>query len=382
MRVAMVVEQLWQRVPGGSGTYIRELAAALMDRGDIALTGVRALGSNDSSITPLPNMPLASAPLPRAVLYEAWGRFRRPGVPRTPQMRRAGQHYDVLHATTWAIPPRTAPLVVTVHDTAFTRNRDHFTPRGIAFFEKALDVAVREADAVVVPSEATLADCLSAGFPADRISLIHHGTSAENISTDEAAAFRRRFTGGKDFVLWCGTLEPRKNVGSLLTAYSHLLQRGTDLDLVLVGPQGWGNASSEVDEALAALPPRRVHTLGALDPHNLQVAYAAARAFCFPSLWEGFGMPVLEAMAHGTPVVTSSDTSMAEVCGDGALLVDPLAPLEIAAALERAAGPEHDTLSAAALVNSTRYTWARSAELHHQTYNAAIDRAHNSRDSR
>lgn len=376
----MTVEQLWQPVPGGSGTYIRALAAELATRPEIAVTGVRARGRTGSPHLPA-TLPLASSVLSRRSLYEAWGRLRRPAAPRTADMRRSGAGYDVVHATTWAIPPRSAPLVVTVHDIAFLRSPEHFTSRGVAFFKRALRTTVREADAVIVPSLATRDDCVAAGIEADRISVIHHGTATETTTAAQVRDFRGRHGLVRDFVLWCGTLEPRKNVGALLRAYALLLDQGTALDLVLVGPRGWGDASAEVAAALEALPTGRIHVLGALDHDDLQRAYASARVFCFPSLWEGFGMPVLEAMAHGTPVVTSRGTSMAEVAGDGALLIDPSAPEAIAAALTRAAGIDHTRLSGAALINSTRYSWARSADQHIEVYRSAIERASSGRRS-
>ena len=213
-------------------------------------------------------------------------------------MRKAGAIYDVVHATTWAIPPRSAPLVVTVHDVAFMRNPEHFTRRGVAFFERALRTTAREADAVIVPSVATRDDCVAAGISAELISVIHHGTTSETVTTDDIRAFRAQHGLDRDFVLWCGTLEPRKNIGALLEAYALLLEQDTELDLVLVGPHGWGGASAEVEKALSSVPTGRIHALGSLSHHDLQRAYAAAQVFCFPSLWEGFGMPVQIGRAH------------------------------------------------------------------------------------
>lgn len=381
----MTVEQLWQPAPGGSGTYIRALAGALADLGDVDLTGVAARGDRTGTPQLPPSMPVLTSRLPRQALYESWTRLRRPSVPRPSSMRSAGLPYDVVHATTWAVPPRSAPLVVTVHDLAFLRSPEHFTKRGVAFFERALAIVRAEADLIVVPSQTTRADCLAAGIDDDRLRVIHHGTAPHTVPVSEVTAFRRRHGLQRDFVLWCGTLEPRKNLPALLRAFEQLLasQSGPDappeLDLVLVGPDGWGDTAAEVARMVAALPADRVHSLGRLDDAELQQAYAAARVFCFPSLWEGFGMPVLEAMIHGTPVVTSRGTSMAEVSGAGALLVDPLSPAELAQALLRAAGPEHAQLSAAARTNAAAYTWQASAEQHLAAYQQAIDNARRAR---
>lgn len=366
LSVSMTVEQLWQPVPGGSGTYIRELASALAARGDITLSGVRARTPVTADPRGLPTaMGLHSSALPREVLYESWGRLRLPRVP--------GPRPDVIHAATWAIPPRSAPLVVTVHDLAFQRSPEHFTSRGVAFFERALSITRRESDVIVVPSEATRDDVAAAGIATDRITVIPHGVSAVPVSDEDVAAFRARHGLHRPYVMWCGAIEPRKNLGILLDAFAVLVGE-TDLDLVLAGPDGWGGAAEDLRRRRARLPADRIRVLGVLSWQDLHTAYAGARVFVFPSLWEGFGMPVLEAHAHGVPVVTSRETSMAEVVGDGAILVDPLDADDVATAIATAAGAQHGRLAAAAAANATLYSWERCAEQHVAAYHAAVER--------
>ncbi len=371
LSVAMTVEQLWQSTPGGSGTYIAELARALMTRTDISLTGLAARQSGTPTL-PLPStMTVRHSPLPRPALYELWSRNRR----RRTTSTRSGGRPDVLHATTWAIPPHVAPLVVTIHDVAFLRDPGHFTPRGNAFFRRALQLARDEAEIVVVPSAVTATDCVSQGIDEARIRVIHHGVRAPVVSALESQQFRDTHGLHRPYVMWCGTLEPRKNLSTLLDAYGALLDEAPDLDLVLVGPAGWGGSADEVESRVRRLPAGRAHLLGRLDLPDLHRAYAGARAFCFPSTWEGFGMPALEAMAHGVPVVTSAGTSMAEISPEGAILVDPASADEIAAGLTAAAGSRHDELAAAAANNAARFTWERSARLHVEAYRAALGSA-------
>lgn len=364
LRVTLTVEQLWQPVPGGSGTYVRELTQGLAARGDVSVAGARARGGSAGTHGLPPAMPVHRSALPRPVLYEAWSRWRRP--------RLAGPRPDVIHATTWAVPPPSAPLVVTVHDLAFRRAPEHFTPRGVRFFERGLDIVRHEAAVVVTPSDATRLDCLDAGIEDSRIRVVPHGAGGLPVTETEVDRFRRRHALERPFVLWCGALEPRKNVAGLVDAYRLLVARGADLDLVLAGPPGWGDAEHDVASRLASVPADRVHRLGPLSVHDLHLAYAAARVFCFPSWWEGFGMPVLEAQSHGTPVVTSRGTSMAEVGGDGVVLVDPADPDAIAEGIEHAAGEGHDVLSRAAVENAARYTWERSAAAHVEAYRDAL----------
>lgn len=375
--VALTVEQLWQPVPGGSGTYIRHLAANLAHDVSVRVTGVSARHPRRDSD---PNLPVTvvSSRLPRAALYEGWVRLRRPALRRPASLKTARKAYDVIHASTWAIPPRDAPLVVTVHDLAFVRSPEHFTPRGVRFFTRALEITEAEADIVIVPSAATKADCIAAGISGERIRVIPHGTAPVQIDEPEALRFREKYGLTRDFILWCGTLEPRKNLKALLAAFEVLKDQGGDLDLVLVGPAGWGQTSAQVQDALKRSPDG-IHLLGRISDRELQTAYAAARVFCFPSLWEGFGMPVIEAMAHGTPVVTSADTSMAEVSGRGAVLIDPHDPVAIAAGLAEASGPAHEQLSVEARANATRYTWEASAKAHIAAYQDAIAGSRGSR---
>lgn len=361
LRVALTVEQCWQPVPGGSGSYITELGRALRERDDVEVVGLSARhGSDESPGVEVP-VPVRSSRLPRVPLYESWNRLRRP---RAEQI--AGD-LDVVHATTWAVPGTRAPLVVTVHDLAFLREPDHFTRRGNAYFRRALDVVRGEAAAVVVPSQASRDDCVAHGIDASRVHVVPHGVRAESVHPDDVAAWRLRHGVTRPYVLWCGTLEPRKNVGRLLEAYA---RAGLDEDLVLVGPSGWGGVAQSV--ALAATD--GVHWLGRLSEHDLQIAYAGARAFAFPSLWEGFGMPVLEAMAHGVPALTSAGSPMAEFLGGGGVTVEPTDVDALASGLARVVGEEHDDLARAALDVATGLTWAASAQSHVQVYRSVVGR--------
>jgi glycosyltransferase involved in cell wall biosynthesis len=367
-RVAMTVEQLWQRVPGGSGTYVRELVRALGDDDTAEVVGVAARGHGADPIDELGIIVHASR-LPRIALYQGWNSWRAPSIPRS-----CGD-VDVIHATTWAIPPRSRPLLVTVHDLAFLRAPEHFTARGNRYFRRALDVARTDADLVIVPSQATADDCHQNGFSPDRVLVVPHGVRARAVAASEVADLRARLHLHGPYLLWCGTLEPRKNLSTLLDAFADVAEHDPDLSLVLVGPKGWGRTSTKVSARLDGSLAERVAVLGALSYDDLQVAYAGARAFCFPSLWEGFGMPVLEAMAHGTPVITSAGTSMAEFTQGAGLLVDPRDPDALTGAILAATGPRHDELAASASVRARDYTWAHVAQ---QTVDAYRRLAHRS----
>ena len=150
VNVGMVVEQMWQPVPGGSGRYIVEVASRL------AHCGVRTVGisARHGSGAPTPGevgltIPVRASALPRRALYAAWDRLGAPGVDRL--LTTASSTPDLVHATTWAIPPTSRPLAVTVHDVAFLRDPDHFTAHGTAYFHRALEITRTRADAIIVP---------------------------------------------------------------------------------------------------------------------------------------------------------------------------------------------------------------------------------------
>lgn len=368
LRVAAVVEQCWQPVPGGSGTYVVELLRALGDRPDVRVRGVAAAHRHPAPADVRPPVAVTSSRLPRRLLYDAWARLGRPRV------ERLVPGAEVVHATTWAIPGTARPLVVTVHDLAFLRDPDHFTARGVRFFRHALERTRDEAAAVVVPSEATAADCVRAGIERSRVHVVPHGVDVPDVATAQVAAFRDRHGLERPYVLWTGTREPRKNLDGLLRAFALL---DADVDLVLVGPEGWGAGTEPADGVGDRVRVRvrvreRVHVLGRLPVAELHAAYAGAAAFCFPSLWEGFGLPVLEAMAHGVPVVTSAGTSTAEVLGDAGAAVDPHDPSAIAAALDRALGEEGRAWAVAGRTRAAGFTWADAARRTVDVYRTAL----------
>ncbi|MCA1702599.1 MAG: glycosyltransferase, partial [Actinobacteria bacterium] len=229
-RVAMTVEQFWHRVPGGTAVATRGMALALSRIEGLDLVGVAAAHRSDP---PDPwKLPIAvrHLPLPRPALYEAWHRLRRPRV------EVATGPVDVIHATSIAIPPRSAPLVVTIHDLAWLHEPAHFTPRGISFFNRGLALALKDADLVMCPSTATLEDCAHNGFAREKLRLVPMGAAAPVATEGEVAQAKSRYGLPDRYILWTGTIEPRKNLTRLLEAYARL---DGEASLVLAGPKGW-----------------------------------------------------------------------------------------------------------------------------------------------
>lgn len=362
LRAALTLEQCWHAVPGGTATSALRLAAALDDRADVEVRGVAARHRRSPADAFVPAVPVDHLGLPRLALYEAWHRLRRPAV------QAATGPVDVVHATGVAVPPRRgAPLVVTVHDLAPVHHPEMFTARGRSFFRRAHELTRRHADLVLCPSEATRADCEANGFAADRLRVVPWGVDVPDRppTPDEVASARRRHGLPERYVLWVGTIEPRKNLPVLLAALARL--RDHDVHLALAGPSGWHE-----DLAGAVAPVReRTHLLGFVAQHDLAPLYAGATAVCYPSRFEGFGLPVLEAMAQGAPVVTGAGTATEELVAGGAgVAVDPTDPDALAAALDRLLA---DADAAAALgraghERARALPWSRCAEAHVAAY--------------
>ncbi|MGH2827972.1 MAG: glycosyltransferase family 4 protein [Actinomycetota bacterium] len=365
LRVAMTLEQCWHRVPGGTTVATLGAANALAARADLEVVGVAAWHRNKAIEAWRPPVPVTHLPLPRLALYESWHRLRRPRV------QKATGPVDVIHATAMPIPPRSAPLVVTIHDLAFLRSADHFTRRGNSFFRRGLELALRDADLVLCPSKATIGDCVQAGFDAAQLRLVPHGVTVQNPTPADVARVRRLHGLDRPYVLWTGTVEPRKNLPGLLRAWAMV---DSEADLVLVGPAGWNTdldaLVGESKRGAGSAGPQskrgaRVKVLGFLPHRDLAPIYAGAEVFCYPSFTEGFGLPVLEAMAQSTPVVTSLGTSTEEIGQDAAILVDPSDPAAIAEGIGRLLSDAElsSRLASKGRARAATYTWEAAAEL-------------------
>jgi glycosyltransferase involved in cell wall biosynthesis len=354
MRVALTLEQCWHRVPGGTATSILGLAGALGARGDVDLVGVAARHRAPPPQPFVPPVDVRQLPLPRQVLYESWH-----SPLRWPPVQRATGAVDVVHATAVAMPPAGgAGLVVTIHDLAFLADPSAFTRHGVRFFRRGTELARAEADLVVVPSEATAAECRADGFDPDRIRVVPWGHDGRPATAEQVAEVRGRLGLPERYVLFVGTLEPRKNLRRLAAAWR---RTGGDVPLVLAGPPGWGDAGVT---GPGILP------VGFVAGAERDALYAGAAAVAYPSIREGFGLPVLEAMAQGAPVLTSLGTATEEVAGDAAVLVDPLDTDAIARGLEQLLG---DAAAAARLGQRAReraagFTWQRSAAGYEAAY--------------
>lgn len=372
IRVAYTLEQCWHRVPGGTATSAVGVARAIVagerdvpgEARPVELIGVSAHHRQAAPHELAVPIAMRSIRLPRRALYESWHTLRRPSV------ERATGQVDAIHATGMAIPPRTAPLVVTVHDLAFVHFPRHATRNGLRFFRQSLELTRRDADLVLCPSDATRRDCIAAGIDATRVRVVPWGVDPAPLldASVSAAVLARHGLAARRYILFVGTIEPRKNLAVLASAFQRL--SALDLTLALVGPAGWNEDLS----ALLAPVRDKVRVLGHVSRADLDALYAHASVFCYPSLLEGFGMPVLEAMAAGSAVITSAGTATEEVAGNAGVLIDPHDPVALADAIERVVSDhEHaDALRRAAVARAATYTWARAAQQTIDAYRSCL----------
>jgi glycosyltransferase involved in cell wall biosynthesis len=350
VRVAYTLEQCWHAVPGGTAVAALRVAEAMGAHDDIRLIGVAGRHRHIPHEPWTPTIPIAHLPLAGAWLYESWLRLGWPKV------ERATDPVDVAHAT-GLIPCATrARLVVTLHDLAFLHEPKHFTKHGVRLFRDSLAHIRRRADLVLCSSQATMDDCFFAGIDADRLRLVPLGVDIDPADQPAIDAARAAYDLPERYLLFVGTVEPRKNLRGLTAAISLLED---ELPLIVVGAEGWGDIGIE--------PGPDVRFLGFVPPEHLSALYAGAEVFCYPSEREGYGLPVLEAMAQGVPVVTSAGTATEETAGNAAVLVEPKDPEDIARGITEAMGRRAE-LSAKGIARAHKRSWKLTAGLTADAY--------------
>lgn len=288
---------------------------------------------------------------------------------------------DLLHGSVNVNPAISpCPSVVTVHDLSFMRFPQAFPALQRLYLRTQVRRSARGARRVIAVSEATRRDVTALfGVPAERIDVVYNGVDPSFCPApqDQVAAFRRRQGLPERYLLHVGTLEPRKNLVRLIQAFHAARRQSQDLQtvkLILVGGKGWSydEIFREVERLTLA---DAVSFAGYVPDEMLPWWYRAASVFVYPSLLEGFGLPVLEAMACGVPVVTSRVSSLPEVAGDAALLVDPASVAELADALVRLLTNEALAvdLRQRGLARSATFSWQRTAQETAAVYRRALN---------
>jgi glycosyltransferase involved in cell wall biosynthesis len=352
-----------------------DLRRACADQG-IVVAIPRVIGNQ--VIFRLPNFRIKSATISDAWLTRLWHRIRLPLRIETlvgPQ--------DLYHATDFVLPPtsvRTRTLL-TVHDLSFARDPDSTTAALRGYLNQVVPRSVTRAFHVLADSQATKNDLIDLyNASPDKITVLYSGVDARfnpHPQRGEEERIRQRYKlGHQPFILGLGTLQPRKNYSRLILAFAKIADVSQRLgrrpiihNLVIVGKKGWMYDNIIADAARLGIRTRIVFP-GYVDDEDLPALYRAADLFVFPSLYEGFGLPPLEAMACGTPVVTSNVSSLPEVVGDAGLTVDPTDVNALANAMSRALQDSElrEQMTARGLARASQFTWLRAARELREVY--------------
>jgi glycosyltransferase involved in cell wall biosynthesis len=370
MKVAMDVSPLcYPR--SGVGTYVANLLAALQRRGDvevIPLAHRRRAHAND---------PRSHAPARRRWNRTVWLQF---GLPR--ELARLSP--DVVHFTNHVCSlAARQPAVLTIHDASLFVHPEFHGRARLLSMRPLIRPSARHARAVITVSEASRSEIVDRlGLPPQKVYAIPLAPGAEFLSlarNDSLEAVRRRWKLPERFVLFVGTIEPRKNLARLLEAWGRLCREGNPgADaLVLTGQPGWRDRGIYETIRRLGLQPPRLRLLGHVSNADLVALYNLATCLAFPSLYEGFGLPVVEAMACGCPVLTSDDGALVEASGDAAVHVDARSVDDIATGLRRLL---HDvalreTLKARGLARAGELSWDRTAQRTVEVYRAAVSKS-------
>jgi glycosyltransferase involved in cell wall biosynthesis len=273
---------------------------------------------------------------------------------------------DVYHGPTSVAPfVKTCPQVVSIHDMTFHLVPGRHSLHKLVYFRTMIPAMIRQSDMLIAISECTKRDLLRfVTTDEGKIKVVHHGVETRFQPVREKSQLdrvREKYGLGRKFILYVGLIEPRKNLENLVDAYAASNLCG-ELDLVLAGNLGWDYARL-MEKIQAPRLGGRIHLPGYIADSDLPALYSLAEIFVYPSVYEGFGLPVLEAMACGAPVVTSAVSSLPEVVGDAAILVSPQNSDDLAEALRAVWGNEslRRSLSERARLRSQLFTWEQTA---------------------
>ncbi|MFN8004690.1 MAG: glycosyltransferase family 1 protein [Acidobacteriota bacterium] len=362
---------------GGNETYIRNLIRALAaldadNRYTIYLANAQAAAEwQNGFVVQHPNFSVRLLPPPTPLV--------RVPVFLTYELRR--RPVDVLHVQYTAPPFCPAPVVATIHDLAFEHLPETFTRRGSLQLKLTVRRTARRAARIATVSEYSRQDLLRTyRLAPEKVVTTYNGIephfTTQTRAADEAAQVRQRFGIAREFLLAVGSLQPRKNLERLIRTYARLRREQPDFapQLVIVGRKLW-LAESIFAEVSRQPWASDVILTGYVSDDDLPALYRTASAFVYPSLFEGFGLPPLEAMACGTPVITSNISSLPEVAGSAALLIDPLNEQELAAALQRILNdqPLRARLRAEGVRQAAKFTWRDAAEKTLQLYRESYE---------
>jgi glycosyltransferase involved in cell wall biosynthesis len=366
----------------GIGRYAESLARALVERqpGRFALFYNRVRGSS------LPEG-LESVPV-RSVQagYKPWRMAVWMGQLAGVGFNRLVPDADLFHATEHLLPPlRGVPTVLTVHDMIFKLFPEHQKRLNYWYLNATMPLYCRRADAIITVSESSRRDIIAHyGLDPAKVTVVYEAPAPEFVPASQAAveAARQRYGLPERFLIHVGTIEPRKNLTRLVEALQRLRDAGLTIPLLVVGGKGW--LYEGFFKRLEALEVRdAVRFPGYVPSADLPVLYSAATLAVMPSVYEGFGLPVLEAMACGTPVISSRSSSLPELGGEAACYFDPYDVEEMASTIRAVwtDGEQRAEMREKGLAQAAKFSWARAAEETLAIYGVVLDAQIDGRDS-
>jgi len=294
-------------------------------------------------------------------------------------LRLKQKRIDVCHGATFVTPLlKTCGHVVSIHDMTFHLTPERHSPFKRAYFRAMIPEMVRRSEKVIAISESTKRDLVRLmDIDEEKICVTHLGVDTRFrpiTDEEELTKVRQKYNLPAKYILYVGLIEPRKNVEALVDAY-HTDSMHTEFELVLAGNLGWGYAPL-LEKIRKSQLRDRIRMPGYVADSDLPALFSMAATFVYPSAYEGFGLPVLEAMACGAPVITSQVSSLPEVAGDAAILVDPSDPRALVTALQRVLADDQlrRSLSEKGIQRARLFTWEKTAQKTLGVYNEITER--------
>lgn len=350
MRIGIDISQIVHQGTGVS-TYTQELVKALLSldhQNDYVLFGfslrkISYLKAFANSLGPKSNFVSKFFPIPPTAAEKLLNHFPRPNIELF-----TGK-LDVLHTSDWLEPRANCPKVTVVHDLAMFKFPHVAHPKILATHKKKLELVKKESQKVIAVSESTKKDLVEMlNFDPAKITIIYEAADQLQPESHPEKTLQKYGVKGK-YILALGTREPRKNLDRIIQAFT--LLKDKDLKLVIVGKFGWGEDVKPLDSVIIT---------GYIPDEDLSAFYSGAQVFAYPSLYEGFGQPILEAMRCGVPVVSSTVSSLPEVAGEAAILVDPTSVQAIAGGIEEASR-NRSALIAKGKKQAEKFSWKKAA---------------------
>lgn len=363
----------------GVSRYTSNLFAALATIEDLELFTYASAGRGQTVL--ISDLKKLARTLPAAKQGQFWGNLCLQKIPpklnywlwhylKTNHIKKCLPQIEIFHSWDYLQPPDTnLPLVSTIHDLAILKNPKIAHPEILRHHQQAWQILKQRNAHIIAVSQATKKDVIELlGFPKDHVHLVYEAlpqeqmVPPEKLTADYIQSVKNKFNLSKPFFLFVGTREPRKNLPRLIEAWQPFKE---ETELVLVGSSGWDEPN--VNE-------KNLKILPATDSQELAALYKAALALTFPSLDEGFGLPILEAFYYQTPVMTSTKIATSEVAGEAAFLIDPLNIEEMSATLKKIlnlSAADKKIWQAKMKKQLAKFSWTKAAQETYQVYQQA-----------